>query len=139
MVNGAAEALVDENGRTVSVYQWPEGEVMVPFTTLARLMGWVVTPDEKNPDGYTVEVNGYMLHVAYIRDELGQVVQMDIQLDSLPVEPMPDQAIVSGDELFLSPAVLETLLNAQWSYDQDAMTITITFPPKDLDGSGAAG
>ncbi len=130
---------MDENGRAVRLYRRTEGEALVPFTTLARLIGWITTPDEGNPDGYTVAANGYTLHVAYDRDEFGQVVRVDIQVDGLLVELMPEQGTVAGEELLLTPAVLETLLNAQWSYSPEVPAITIIFPPKDAAGSNVGG
>ena len=135
-MNGSSEPIQDENGRTVRLFWRTEGEALIPFTTLSRLMGWAITPDEGNPDGYSVSASGYTLHVAYGRDELGQVIQVDIQVDGLPAELLPGQAAVAGEELFLTPEALETLLNAQWSFDQD--TLTIVFPPKDADGDEAA-
>lgn len=137
LINGASDPLQDEDGRTVRLYQGTEGVTLVPFTTLSRLMGWASTPDEGNPDGYSVAANGYTLHVAYSRDASGQVVTVDIQVDGLPAELLPGQLTVAGDELFLVPKALETLLNAQWSFSED--TLTIAFPPKDADGADAEG
>ncbi len=139
LLGEAAEALADENGRIVALYQRAEGEVLIPFTELARLLGWVTTPDEGNPDGYTVAANGYMLHVAYSRDESGQVMRVDIQVDALPAELLPEQVLVAGEELLLTPAALETLLHAQWSFSPEVPAITMIFPPKDAPGSDAAG
>lgn len=131
--------LTDENGRAVELYQRVEGEALVPFNTVSRLLGWVTTLDEGNPDGYTVAANGYLLHVEYVRDDLGQVVQVNFQVDGLPVEILPEQAAMNAEELLLTPAALESLLNAQWSFSQDAPMLILLFPPKDADISSTEG
>jgi hypothetical protein len=135
----AADVLVDENGKIVELYQMTEGEELVPFTTVSRLLGWVTTPDEGNPDGYTVAANGYMLHVAYTRDEAGQVISVSFQVDSLPVETEPGQVMLNGEELLIAPAALQTLLNAQWSYSEVEPMLILLFPPKDADAGASVG
>jgi hypothetical protein len=139
LMNQAADVLVDENGNIVELYQMTEGEELVPFTTVSRLLGWVTTPDEGNPDGYTVAANGYLLHVEYSRDEAGQVTQVSFQVDGLPVEIAPEQAMLNGEELLITPAALQTLLNAQWSYSEVEPVLILLFPPKDTQGGTAAG
>ena len=136
---GQTDALVDENGKIVELYQMTEGEELVPFTTVSRLLGWVTTPDEGNPDGYTVAANGYMLHVEYNRDEAGQVTQVSFQVDGLPVEIAPEQVMLYGDELLIAPAALQTLLNAQWSYSEAGPVLILLFPPKDAKGETSVG
>ena len=139
LMDQAADVLVDENGKIVELYQMTEGQELVPFTTVSRLLGFITTPDEGNPDGYTVAANGYMLHVAYTRDEAGLVTQVSFQADGLPVEIAPEQVILNGEELLLAPAALQTLLNAQWSYSEVEPMLILLFPPKDLDTGAAAG
>lgn len=135
----AADVMVDENGKIVELYQMTVGEELVPFTTVSRLLHWVTTPDEGNPDGYTVAANGYMLHVAYTRDEAGRITEISFQVDGLPVEIAPEQAMLNGEELLIAPAALQTLLNAQWSYSEVEPTLILLFPPKDLNTGAAAG
>ena len=139
LMDQAADVLVDENGKIVELYQMTEGQELVPFTTVSRLLGFITTPDEGNPDGYTVAANGYILHVAYTRDEAGLVTQVSFQADGLPVEIAPEQVILNGEELLLAPAALQTLLNAQWSYSEVEPMLILLFPPKDLDTGAAAG
>ncbi len=139
LMDQAADVLVDENGRIVELFQMTEGEELVPFTTVSRLLGYITTPDEGNPDGYTVAANGYMLHVEYSRDEAGQVTQVSFQVDGLPVEIAPEQVMLYGEELLISPAALQTLLNAQWSYSEVEPVLILLFPPKDGESGAAAG
>jgi hypothetical protein len=80
-----------------------------------------------------------MLHVAYSRDEAGRVIKVSFQVDGLPVEIAPEQAMLYGEELLISPAALQTLLNAQWSYSEVEPVLILLFPPKDTQGSAAAG
>ena len=131
---------MDEEGRKVPIYHAAaaetEPEALVPFTTLARLLAWETVLDEEgNADAYSVIAAGYALHFTYGRDEAGQVVQIAIQADSLPVELLPGQAVVIEEELLLSTSALETIMGAQWSLSPDGLTLSITFPPKDSDMS----
>jgi hypothetical protein len=139
LMNKAADVLVDENGKIVELYQMTEGEELVPFTTVSRLLGWITTPDEGNPDSYTVAANGYMLHVTYSRNEAGLVTLVSFQVDGLPVEIAPEQAMVNGEELLTTPATLQTLLNAQWSFSDVEPMLILLFPPKDAGDGTAAG
>ena len=139
LVNGTTDALLDEEGNAVLLYQRMEGEALVPFTTLSRLLGWTMTPDEGNPDGYSVAANRYMLHVAYSRDEAGQVILTEFQVDGLPVEVSPELVTMAGEELLLTPAALDALLNAQWSFSEHEPMLILIFPPKETDTSGISG
>lgn len=139
LMDQAADVLVDENGKIVELYQMTEGQELVPFTTLSRLLRWVTTPDEGNPDGYTVAANGYMLHVSCTHDEAGKITQVSFQVDGLPVEIAPEQVILNGEELLIAPAALQTLLNAQWSYSEVEPVLILLFPPKDSNTGAAAG
>ncbi len=131
--------LVDEFDQTVPFSRRAPEEVLVPFTTLARLMSWVTVVDNGNMDEYSVEAGGYLLEVAYIRDEAGIVQSVEFKTDSLPVELLAEQATVVGSELYVRPEVLTALLNAQWSLAPDAPVLTLTFPPKQTQNAASQG
>ena len=131
--------LVDEFGQIVPFSRRAPEEVLVPFTTLARLMSWVTVVDNGNMDEYSVEAGGYLLDVAYIRDEAGIVQSVEFKADSLPEELLAEQATVVGNELYVRPEVLVGLMNAQWSLAPDAPVLTLTFPPKQAQNAAPQG
>ncbi len=131
--------LINELGENVLYYQRGAGDVLIPFTTLSRLMTWVTVIDNGNMDQYTVEASGYLLGIAYVKDELGNVSQVDFQVDGLPVELPQGQAIVFENELYVTPLALQTLLNVQWNLAQDAPVLYLTITPKATQTSSAQG
>lgn len=137
-IYGAETPLVDELGTPIPVYEGTQGERMIPFTTLTRLMGWETVPAENQTDAYSVTANGYVLSITYVRDESQQIIGIEIQSDGLPVDLTDLVLVVYENELFVPAQALERALGAQWSITE-ANALTLMFPPKPEEPGAISG